>query len=76
MVKHTRASWVDQGKGRIVGWPPETFSAAGVEFRYFLRESQSRVAEDLADLELTARAPVLALLRPSDWIRQLWAEVG
>jgi len=55
---------------------PEALGTAGVEFGHLLRESQTGITGNLADLELTASTPILAHLRSSDRIRQSWTEVG
>lgn len=71
-----RTRGIDGRMGRIRGGPPETFGSARVELRNLLREPQSRVAGDLAHLELSAGTPVLALLLSSDRIRERRTEFG
>lgn len=67
---------IDGRVSGILGRSPETLGPARVELRHVLRESQPRVATDLAHLELAAGAPVLALLFPTDRIGQRWTKFG
>lgn len=71
----TCTSGVHQWQTGVAGRSPETFRAARVKLGNFLRESQSSVARDLANLELASRAPLLALLRATDGILQRRTEV-
>lgn len=71
-----RTRGINRWFSRICGGSPETFCAACVEFRNFLREPQSRITTDFAYFELSTRTPVFALLLSSDRIGQYWAKLG
>lgn len=69
-----RTRRVHEGLRGVVGWAPEAFGTASVELGDGFGESESRVARDLAHLELAPGTPVLAALGTTKRIGQRRAE--
>lgn len=71
-----RTRGINRWFSRVRGGSPETFCAACIEFRNFLREPQSRITADFTHFELSAGTPVFALLLSSDWVGQYGTKLG